>query len=110
MTLESQPHDPPDVLASVREDLTDWKAWISRVVILADAAAAGLSVVTFTRVSELALHTFGLLRGFNPWIPLAWTPAVCASLAWLTVRHFPGTSGSGIPQVIWSTAMRWCSA
>jgi H+/Cl- antiporter ClcA len=100
MTPESHPHEPPDVIASVRDDLTDWKAWFSRIVILAYAAAAGLSVVAFTRLSELALHAFGMLRGLSPWIPLAWTPAVCAGLAWMTVRHFPGTSGSGIPQVI----------
>src|SRR3954467_3276169 len=101
MTLpDKDPHQPPDVLASVREDLADWRAWVSRGVILAYAAAAGISVVAFTRLCELALSGFGVVRGWNPWAPFLWTPAVCAALALVTVRHFPGASGSGIPQVI----------
>jgi H+/Cl- antiporter ClcA len=94
------PHAPPDVLAAVRGDLADWRAWLSRGVILAYAAAAGLSVVAFTRLTELALDAFAALRGQLAWAPFLWTPGVSALLAWITVRWFPGSSGSGIPQVI----------
>ena len=34
-------HAQPDVIAAVRDDLADWRAWLSRAVILAYAAAAG---------------------------------------------------------------------
>lgn len=98
--LDQHPAQPPDVIASVRGDLADWRAWVSRCVILAYAGAAGLSVVAFTRLSELALSAFGKLYALVGWAPFLWTPAICALLAWLTVRHFPATSGSGIPQVM----------
>lgn len=94
------PHVQPDVIASVRDDLTNWSAWLSRAVILIYAAAAGLCVVGFTRLSEVALNAFGTLYSHYHWAPMLWTPAVCALVAWLTVRYFPGTSGSGIPQVM----------
>ncbi|MGN6528686.1 MAG: chloride channel protein [Burkholderiaceae bacterium] len=94
------PHEAPDVIASVRGDLADWRAWWSRGVILVYAAAAGLSVVAFIRLSELALSGFSTLYKDHPWAPLVWTPALCAAMAWVMVRHFPGTTGSGIPQVM----------
>ena len=94
------PHVQPDVIASVRDDLADWNAWLSRAVILVYAAAAGLCVVGFTKLSEFALDAFERLHGRWSWAPLLWTPAVCALLAWLTVRYFAGASGSGIPQVM----------
>lgn len=94
------PHVQPDVIASVRDDLTDWNAWLSRAIILVYAAAAGLCVVGFTKLSEFALNAFETLYSRCHWAPLLWTPAVCALLARLTERHFPGASGSGIPQVM----------
>jgi H+/Cl- antiporter ClcA len=104
MHLMLAPDDPthasPDVIASVRSDLANWRAWLSRAVILAYAAAAGFGVVAFTRLSEAALSAFGALQAHWPWAPFLWTPGLCALLAWLTVRHFPGASGSGIPQVM----------
>jgi H+/Cl- antiporter ClcA len=97
---EDLPHTQPDVIAAVRGDLANWGAWLSRGIILVYAAAAGLCVVAFTRLSELALDAFGSLYTHWHWAPLLWTPALCALVAWLTVRHFPGASGSGIPQVM----------
>ncbi len=100
----SAPDDPahafPDVIASVRDDLANWQAWLSRAIILAYAAAAGLSVVAFTRLCELALSSFDALYTHFHWAPFVWTPGICALLAWLTIRYFPGASGSGIPQVM----------
>jgi H+/Cl- antiporter ClcA len=93
-------HAQPDVIAAVREDLTDWRAWMSRTVILAHAAAAGVAVVAFTRLCEFAMLGFAALTAGRTWWALAWTPALCLALSWLTVRHFPGAGGSGIPQVM----------
>jgi len=90
----------PDVLAAVRGELTDWRAWMSRTVILAYAAAAGAAVVAFTRLCEFATQAFDVLTGGRPWLALAWTPAVCLLLGWVTVRHVPGAAGSGIPQTM----------
>jgi len=90
----------PDVLASLRRDLADWRQWVARVVVLAAAAAAGLIVVGFTWLSGEALAAFESVRSAHTWLPLLWKPAVTAWLAWLTVRFFPGAAGSGIPQVM----------
>jgi H+/Cl- antiporter ClcA len=92
--------EQPDVVASVRGDLADWRQWMARVVVLAYAAAAGLAIVAFTWLSDRALHGFALLYAWQPWAPLLWTPAWTAALAWLTRRYAPGASGSGIPQVM----------
>jgi len=97
---EDSPHAQPDVMAALRGDLADWRAWVSRAVILAYAAVAGLSIVLFTRISELALNAFGMICAHAAWAPFLWTPALCAMLGWMTTRWFPGSSGSGIPQVI----------
>jgi len=90
----------PDVLASLRRDLADWRQWAARVVVLAAAVAAGLVVVGFTWLSAEALAAFESVRRAHAWVPLLWTPAITALLAWLTVRFFPGAAGSGIPQVM----------
>jgi len=90
----------PDVLAAVRGDLADWRAWMSRTVILAHAAAAGIAVVAFTRLCQYAAQAFDALMAGRPWLALAWTPALCLALGWVTVRHVPGAAGSGIPQVM----------
>ena len=45
----------PDAL---KAELSDWRRWVSRVVVLSFAAMAGLSVVLMTRLSEHALEVF----------------------------------------------------
>jgi H+/Cl- antiporter ClcA len=90
----------PDFIAAVRHDLSDWRQWVGRGVVLAYAAAAGLAVVAFTWLSEHALNGFSALRAWQPLLPLLWTPAWTAGLAWVTLRFVPGASGSGIPQVM----------
>ena len=93
-------HAQPDVLQAVRRDLADGREWIGRVVILAYAVLAGASIVAFTWLSDWSLGTFNRVVSAHPLLPLAWTPLLCAGLAWTTVRWFPGASGSGIPQVM----------
>jgi H+/Cl- antiporter ClcA len=93
-------HQQPDFLAALRRDLVDWRQWLGRAVVLAYAAAAGLSVVSFTWVCERALDGFTALRLWQPLLPLLWTPACTAAMAWATSRYAPGAAGSGIPQVI----------
>jgi len=90
----------PDVLAAVRRDLADWRQWVSRTVVLAGAAAAGLAVVGFVWLSGEALDAFDALRRGHRWLPLVWTPAVTGTIVWITLRWLPGAAGSGIPQVM----------
>jgi H+/Cl- antiporter ClcA len=93
-------HAQPDILAAIRADIANHREWAARLVVLAFAAAAGGSVVGFTWLCEQAFDGFNFLRTAWPWLPVLWTPAVCAAIAWITVRFVPGTAGSGIPQVM----------
>ncbi|RZI81942.1 MAG: chloride channel protein [Rubrivivax sp.] len=83
-----------------KAELSDWRRWVSRVVVLTFAALAGLSVVLLTRLSEQALHVFANVQQRWAWAPLLWTPAWTVALVWCTRRWFPGAAGSGIPQVM----------
>jgi len=93
-------HAQPDVVASMRDDLADWRQWLARAIVLAYAAAAGLSVVAFFKLCDLAQLGFGKVLALHPLAPLAWSPACAAGVMWLTRRFAPGTAGSGIPQVM----------
>ncbi|MFC4930274.1 chloride channel protein [Massilia sp. GCM10023247] len=83
-----------------RVELSDWQLWTGRVVVMALALLAGLSVVGFTWLCERALDLFEHARQLAWWFPLLWTPACTAAIVWLTRRHAPGAAGSGIPQVM----------
>ena len=67
---------------------------------IAIAAGAGLTVVGFTWLTELALRQFFALQASWWWIPLLWTPLCTAAIVWLTRRYVAGAAGSGIPQVM----------
>lgn len=92
--------EQPDVVAAMRGDLADWRQWVARLVVLAYAAAAGLSVVAFTRLCDFAQRGFAGVLALHPLTPLLWTPVCTAGVVWLTRRFAPGAGGSGIPQVM----------
>jgi H+/Cl- antiporter ClcA len=93
-----QPH--PDFVDAIRQELSDWRSWLARAVVLAHAAAAGLAVVGFTALADLALRGFNVITAWQPWLPFVWMPACAAAIVWVTRRHVPGAAGSGIPQVM----------
>jgi H+/Cl- antiporter ClcA len=89
--------DPSPVL---HRELSDWRVWLARVLVVLAAVAAGLVVVGFTWLSEQALALFWQAQGRWWWGPLLWTPAITAAVVWCTRRWAPGAAGSGIPQVM----------
>lgn len=91
---------PASVADSVREELSDWRRWAARAVVLGFAVLAGLSVVLLTRLSEWALAAFFHMTAGEPAWALLWTPTITAAVVWLTRRWAPGAAGSGIPQVL----------
>lgn len=90
----------PDWRARLREELTEWRPWATRAVVLVFAAAAGLTVAGFTWLSEHAYALFELGAAALWWAPLLWMPALTALIVWVTRRWFVGAAGSGIPQVM----------
>ena len=90
----------PRAAVTVRRELADWRVWVTRTVVVAGAAVAGLVVVAFTRLSELAFGWFHMLETEHWWSPLLWTPACTALIVWATNRFAKGAAGSGIPQVM----------
>jgi len=93
-------HRPPPFLQALQAELANWRLWADRAVVLLFAMLAGLTVVGFTWLSELALRTFFGLYASAFWLPLLWTPLLTMGIVWLTRRFAAGAAGSGIPQVM----------
>jgi len=90
----------PRFAAALRRELSDWRVWLARALVIAAAAGAGLTIVAFTWLTERALRSFFSLQAAWAWAPLIWTPLCAAAIVWLTRRYAPGTAGSGIPQTM----------
>ena len=74
--------------------------WSLRLVFWVGAVLVGLSAVALTQLGNLANATFSDLYRHWPWAPFLVSPAGLVLSLWLTRRFFPGSQGSGIPQVI----------
>ncbi|WP_058543647.1 chloride channel protein [Pseudomonas fluorescens] len=79
--------------------------WRTRVTLWTAATAAGLLVVMFARLADLALSQFAQQTAERPWLPFIYTPLIGMFVVWLTNRFFKGSQGSGIPQVIAATKL-----
>ncbi|TCS35171.1 H+/Cl- antiporter ClcA [Paucimonas lemoignei] len=79
--------------------------WRTRITLWTAAVLAGLVVVSFAKLAELALHAFTLLAQGRPWVTFILTPAIGMTAVWCTRRYFSGIQGSGIPQVIAATKL-----
>ncbi|MEO7057736.1 MAG: chloride channel protein [Caldimonas sp.] len=89
-----------DAVGAVRREFSDWRPWLTRALVIAFAALAGLTVVAFTWLTDLAFATFQRIAAIGWWMPLLWMPLVTAAVVWVTRRYAPGAAGSGIPQVM----------
>ncbi len=76
------------------------RRWLYFGLFWMGAVATGLVAVLYARLIDFGYDTFLRLQGEHRWLPLIVTPAVAALGVWLTRRWFPGSEGSGIPQVI----------
>ena len=94
------PMKPDDTLPRVQRELSDWRLWATRALVIAFAALAGLVVVAFTWLGEGALELFTKAREAWFWLPLVWTPLCTVLIVYCTRRWWPGAAGSGIPQVM----------
>ncbi|MBP6007242.1 MAG: chloride channel protein [Rhodoferax sp.] len=90
----------PHLLTSIKKELYDWHLWAGRVLVIAFAVIAGITIVAFTWLTEHALANFFTVQKVYWWAPLIWTPLMTAAIVWVTLRFVPGAAGSGIPQVM----------
>ncbi len=80
--------------------------WTLRLVFWGGAVLVGLSAALLTELGNLANASFAELYRHWPWAPFLVTPAGLMLSLWLTRRVFPGSQGSGIPQVIAALSRR----
>lgn len=79
--------------------------WQVRAVLWAAAGLAGLAVVGFASLAEIALGLFFQLHARWPWAPFVVAPLIGMAVVWATRRYVPGAAGSGIPQVVAATQL-----
>lgn len=89
----------PDFFAHLRSELSSWRVWLDRTIVLAYAVAAGGFVVLFTLMSDWMSARFFQVHAWNAWTVLVTAPLLTAGIVWVTRRWFPSAAGSGIPQV-----------
>ncbi|HEY1877633.1 MAG TPA: chloride channel protein, partial [Rhizomicrobium sp.] len=82
-----------------RKLLFSGRRWRMRLVFWGGALTVGVVSVVFAALATQATHLFRAIL-FAPWLALIITPCGFVLSAWLAERFFPGSQGSGIPQVI----------
>lgn len=85
---------------ALSHELSDWRRWVARVVVLSFAAMAGLSVLALIWLGERAQDIFQRVYDHHACWALIWTPLWTALAVWATRPWFEGAAGSGIPQVL----------
>jgi H+/Cl- antiporter ClcA len=76
------------------------RLWLHYGVFWLGAIATGLVAVFYAKLIDVGYAAFLRYATRYWWLPLPVTPAIGALGVWLTRRYFPGSEGSGIPQVI----------
>lgn len=80
------------------------RLWLQYGILWTGAVVTGLVAVMYARLIDFGFELFQGMQSRHHWLPLLLTPAMGALCVWLTRKYFPGSEGSGIPQVIASLA------
>ncbi|MBN3854086.1 MULTISPECIES: chloride channel protein [unclassified Paraburkholderia] len=83
-----------------RAILRSQRRWLYFGMFWLGAVVTGLVAVLYARLIDYGYDLFLKMTAHAFWLPLIVTPAVAALGVWITRRWFPGSEGSGIPQVI----------
>src|SRR3954463_16371440 len=75
-------------------------SWRQRLVFWAGALVVGLVAVAFALAADRVQELFDHAVGIMPYLPLVLSPSLLGVSAWATLRWFPNSQGSGIPQAI----------
>jgi chloride channel protein, CIC family len=76
------------------------KRWLMRIVFWSGALMVGMVGVLFVWGARLGHQLFDWILSVSPWLPFFVMPSGLAFCTWLSLRFFPGSQGSGIPQSI----------
>ncbi|WDZ97661.1 chloride channel protein [Herbaspirillum sp. WKF16] len=76
------------------------RLWLQYGILWSGAVITGLVAVLYARLIDFGFELFRDMQGDYRLFPLVLTPAMGAFCVWATRRYFPGSEGSGIPQVI----------
>ncbi|MGA9657899.1 MAG: chloride channel protein [Asticcacaulis sp.] len=90
-------------LRRLRPVVSRWMSlshWRSQSVFWTGGLLVGVVAVFLAIICDRAQDLFHLARTHYAWLPLILTPVGFAFCAYASRRWFPGTQGSGIPQVI----------
>ncbi|RLA24879.1 MAG: chloride channel protein, partial [Gammaproteobacteria bacterium] len=74
-------------------------SWKQRLVFWIGAILIGILISTMTLLSEWASAFYRTVSLTYPWFNFVVAPFGLGITAWITFRFFPGSQGSGIPQV-----------
>ena len=74
--------------------------WQRRLVFWCGAISVGLVAILFAVACEWANGIFHKILAISPYLPLLLTPIGLVLIVFTTRKYFPGSQGSGIPQVI----------
>ena len=74
-------------------------AWKQRLVFWAGAILIGMLIVLLINLSEWSGAMSGKVYNHSVWFSFLLAPIGLALTAWIAYRFFPGSEGSGIPQV-----------
>lgn len=83
--------------------LRSWLLFVFQQFVFCFASLViGLAIVGMTQLSEWAAQVYRQLASHNSWFYFVLSPLGLGLTAWLTVRFFPGSERSGIPQIKWT--------
>lgn len=87
------------------KELISPEAWKIRIIFWVGAVIVGIFATMLAMSGNWADEQFHALSTKWPLAPWVITPLGLGLLTWITVRYFPGSQGSGIPQSIASLHM-----
>lgn len=74
--------------------------WVRRIAFWGGALIVGLLSVGFAGLADSAGKMQHMIWSHHHWIMIVMTPGLLVLGLWMAQRFFPGSGGSGIPQVI----------
>lgn len=74
--------------------------WQGRLIFWGGAVGIGFLGVAFAKLVDVGVHHLRQTTEAYPFWPFIIAPLGGAAIVWLTRKYFPGSEGSGIPQVM----------